>query len=259
MKSLIAILLFLAVAPAKAGAAAVPVQPEGPGGPGVVERLGESVPAGIELYDSSGDRALLGDLVKRPTIIQPVYYGCTNVCPAAMSDLSGLLGRLSSVPGSDYSVITVSFDEKDAVAIALRKRRDYVKATGKPFPEEGWRFLTGDRENLSRLFSSLGFGFKREGEGFSHPSALVVLSPERKIIRYIYGSSYMAAELEMAFSEALASTPAPTVPKALRFCFTYDPASRRYVFDFLKVSGLGVLAGAAGFFFYLTKKKRDGR
>lgn len=258
MKSLIAILLFLAVAPA-AGAATLTASREEPGRAGVVERLGEVVPADIALYDSSGERVLLGDLIKRPTILLPVYYGCTNVCPAAMSDLSGLLERLSSVPGADYSVITVSFDEKDTAAKALRKRRDYIKAAGRSIPEEGWRFLTGDKENLSRLFSSLGYGFKREEEGFSHPSALVILSPERKIIRYIYGSAYMTAELEMAFSEARSGTPEPTVPKALRFCFTYDPASRRYVFDFLKVSGLGVLAGAAGFFFYLTKKKRDGR
>jgi protein SCO1/2 len=259
MKSFTSILLLLLGIAAPAGAApgAMPAPPTGEE-PGVNERLGEVVPADIALYDSAGERVLLGALIKRPTILLPAYYGCTDICPAAISDLSGLLGRLSSVPGADYSVITVSFDENDTPYSALRKKRDYIKAIGRPFPEEGWRFLTGDKENISRLMRSLGWGLRRaDDKGFSHPSALVVLSPERKIIRYIYGSGYMTAEVEMAFSEARAGTPAPTIPKALLFCFTYDPAGKRYVFDFLKVSGLGVLASAAGFLIYLTKKKRD--
>lgn len=259
MKSFTSILLLLLgiAAPVRGAPGAMPAPPTGEE-PGVNERLGEVVPADIALYDSAGERVLLGSLIKRPTILLPAYYGCTDICPAAISDLSSLLGRLESVPAAEFSVITVSFDENDTPAAALRKKRDYMKAIGRPFPEEGWRFLTGDKENISRLLQSLGYGLKREDKGFSHPSGLVVLSPERKIIRYIYGSGYMPAEVEMAFSEARAGTPAPTIPKALLFCFTYDPAGKRYVFDFLKVSGLGVLVCAAGFFIYLTKKKRDG-
>lgn len=253
------LLLFLsATCPAWAGAGAVPAA-DAPGDRnGVDERLGDAVPPDISLYDSDGGRVLLGSLVKRPTILLPVYYRCTNVCPTAMSDLSEVLGRLSPALEADYTVLTVSFDESDTPAAALRKKRDYIKAVGRPFPADGWRFLTGDKENLSRLFTSLGYSFKRDEKGFSHPSGLVILSPERKIIRYIYGGAYLPAEIEMALSEARAETPAPTVPKLLRFCFSYDPASRRYVFDFLKVSGLGVLFGAAVFFIYLTGKKRDG-
>jgi len=228
-------------------------------GTGVAERLGSVVPADISLYDSSGEPVLLGSLIQRPTILLPVYYGCTNICPAALSDLAGVLTRLSSVPGSDYSVLTVSFDYNDSPADALRNKRDYMKAAGRTVPEGAWRFLTGDRDNLSRLVSSLGYELKRDGDGFTHPSGLVILSPGRKIIRYIYGSALSPAELEMAFVEARAGTVGPTVPKVLRFCFRYDPASRKYVFDSLKITGLGVLAGAAVFFFYLTKKKRDGR
>ena len=260
MKSLAAILLLLLAAalPRWAGAADAPAAGSSGERTGVDERLGDTLPPDITLYDSSGERVLLGSLVKRPTILLPVYYRCTNVCPTALSELSELLGRLPSSPETDYSVLTVSFDDSDSPATASRKKRDYLKAIGRPFPAKGWRFLTGDKENLSRLFTSLGYSFKRVENGFSHPSGLVILSPERKIIRYIYGGAALPAEIEMALSEARAETPAPTVPKALLFCFTYDPASRKYVFDFLKVTGLGVLFGAAGLFIYLTGKKRDG-
>jgi len=42
------------------------------------------------------------------------------------------------------------------------------------------------------------------------------------------------------------------------FCYSYDPESRRYVFDVMKVTGLSVLAGVGLFvlFLFLGGRKR---
>lgn len=255
MKSKKAVLFLLCAFafPAYGGSAAASA---GPAAAGVDERLGKEVPADIVLYDESGRKVLLGSLIDKPTILLPAYYGCPNVCATSMADLSNALGRLESAPGESFSVITVSFDERDTPADALRKKKNCIKAVERSFPDTAWRFLTGDRDNILKLTEALGYGFKRVEKGFTHPSALVILSPERKIIRYVYGGGYLAAELEMAFNEARSGTVAPTIPRALLFCFTYDAARNRLVFDFVKLTGAGVVMGAAVFLIYLTRRKK---
>ena len=58
----------------------------------------------------------------------------------------------------------------------------------KTFPADTWRFLTGDKENIDKLTDAIGFHFKRVGDDFEHPVSVVILAPEGKIIRYMYGT-----------------------------------------------------------------------
>src|SRR3990172_1014559 len=57
--------------------------------------------------------------------------------------------------------------------IALDKKRNYLKAIGRPFPEAEWKFLTGNAVNVKKFTASIGFKFQRDGEhDFSHPVVL---------------------------------------------------------------------------------------
>jgi protein SCO1/2 len=225
---------------------------------GIDEKLGGYVPLDMGFYDEDGKVVRLGELVDRPTIISLVYYNCKKLCSTTLDGLSEVLGKIQSDAWKDYRVITISFDERDGPADASRKKRDYIKAIGKPFPpfpEEAWKFLTGDNESISKLTASMGFKFQKRGDDFLHPGTLIVLSSEGKIIRYLYGVRFLPFDLKMAVTEASAGRTGSAIRSALLFCFSYDPEGRRYVFNILKVGGAVTLFLALTFFIFLKDKK----
>ncbi len=203
---------------------------------GIDEKLGASVPLDVTFTDEVGEPVTLRELVDRPTILSLVYYTCPNVCPRILGSVAQLLARLSASPGEPYSVITLSFDERDTPALARQRKQNFLKAIGKPFPEERWRFLTGDPAAIRRLTDAVGFNFQRQGEAFEHPGALIVLSPSGKVVRYLHGLTYLPFDVKMALTEASEGRVGPTIRRALLFCFSYDPEGRTYVFNILKVT-----------------------
>ena len=100
-------------------------------------KLGQNLPADMVFLDENGRRVNLRETIDRPTIIAPVYLSCMHECPMLLTGLAGVLGKLELVkPGKDFKVITLSFDDKDTPAIALDKKRNYLKAVGRAFPAE---------------------------------------------------------------------------------------------------------------------------
>jgi len=225
------------------------------------EKLGQFIPAGALFVDEAGRKVNLKSIIDRPTIIAPVYLGCTHTCPMLLTGLAQVLGKLEMVqPGRDFKVLTLSFDENDTAATARDKKRNYVKAIGRPFPDTDWTFLTGDAANIREFTGSIGFKFQRDGEhDFSHPVVLVVVSPGGKIVRYLYGTRFLPFEVTMALTEAAQGRVGSTTRKVLEYCFSYDPLKKSYVFNVLKVTGTVMILFVAGFFAYLmisTRKKQ---
>ena len=68
-------------------------------------------------------------------------------------------------------MISVSFDERKPRKWRPRARHVYLTAMKKPFPEDGWRFLTGDSASIRRLTDAVGYRFERQGNEFAHPVA----------------------------------------------------------------------------------------
>ncbi len=208
---------------------------------GIDEKLGEPVPLDVTFTDEAGKPVVLRDLIDRPTILSLVYFTCPNVCPRILGSVAQLLGRLAPEPGESYTVITLSFDEMDTPEVARQRKKNFLKAIGKPFPEARWHFLTGDLASIRRLTDAVGFNFQRQGEAFEHPAALTVLSPSGRVVRYLYGLTYLPFDVKMALTEASEGRVGPTIRRALLFCFSYDPEGRTYVFNILKVTASVIL------------------
>ena len=227
---------------------------------GLDEKTGQTVPGDIVLFDEYGKRINLADKFDKPVIVAPVYFGCTHECPLLLSGLAQVLGKIDMLkPGIDFRVISLSFDEHDTPAIAMDKKRNYLQAIGKPFPDEAWNFLTGNERAIRRFTDAIGFRFQRDSEhDFSHPITLVVLAPGGKIVRYIEGMSFLPFEVTMAVTEASQGKVSSPARKALLYCFSYDPLKKSYVFNILKVTGTVMILFAGGFLVYLLKpsKKR---
>jgi protein SCO1 len=225
---------------------------------GVDEHLGARIPLDITFRDETGTPVRLSDLVKGPTIILPVYYRCSNVCFTLQGHLANALQNLERRPLEDYRVISVSFDEEETPSMAARSKHAYLSAMKKPFPEDGWRFLTGDSASIRRLTDALGFGFQRQRHEFAHPVVSIVVAGDGTIVRYLYGVSILPKDLALALVEAKSGIAGGSIRKLMDYCFSYDPAGRTYVFNLLRVSATVVILCTGGFlaFLLLSGKRR---
>jgi protein SCO1/2 len=175
-----------------------------------------------------------------------------------LNGLALALGQMDLMqPGRDYKVVTFSFDDRDTPAFARDKKPNYLKAVGRPFPEQDWTFLTGDETDIRDFTDSIGFTFQRDGEhDFSHPVVLVVLAPGGKVIRYLYGTTFLPFAVTMALTEASQGKVGSTTSRVLQYCFSYDPQKHSYVFNILKVTGTVMVLFVGGFLVFLLKTSK---
>lgn len=225
---------------------------------GLDERLGARLPLDLRFRDETGRLVRLGDLLTGPTIILPVYYSCTNVCNFLQQGLARALPAVQRLPGKEYRVLSISFDETETPELAARYKRTYLTAMNAPFPEDGWRFLTGDAAAIRQLTAAAGYSFQRQGRDFVHPVASFVVTRDGMIVRYLYGTTFLPKDLTMALLEARDGKIGVTIRKVVGYCFSFDPTGKTYVFNILRVSATVVILCAGGFlaFLILTGKKR---
>ena len=227
---------------------------------GIVEHLGSIVPGDISFRDESNKMVSLGDLVKRPTILVMIYFDCPGICPQILASVSNVVKKMDMQLGKDYQIVSVSFNEMDTPEKALEKKNNFLDLKSRPYAQF-WSYLTGDSTNIHTLTNAVGFRFIRAGNNFIHPSGIVILSPTRKITRYLYGTVYLPFDVKMALIEAQKGLPRPTINRVLDFCFAYDPEGRRYSLAVTKISATLILFFAVVLFVSLlirsSRKKKQ--
>jgi len=225
----------------------------------VEEKTGDYIPLNLEFSDEEGRKITLGEIVDRPTIILPIYFYCPGICSRNLANLATALKDLSFQPGKDYRVIALSFNDVEDFEVASHAKPNYLKIAGDDFPPSEWHFLTGDKDNIKTLTDSLGFRFQKMNDTtFIHPSALMTVSAEGQIIRYVYGS-FLAGDIDMALFDAQRGTPSLSVKRLLAFCFNYDPDSNKSIFQTVKMVVVGLFIVILSFVFFFFKKKKRGK
>lgn len=209
---------------------------------GVEEKLGETVPGDIMLYNENGEAVFLEDIIDRPTIMTLVYYRCPGICSPLMEGVAEAIDRTDLVLGEDYQVLTISFDARETTDLAVNKKRNHLLLMKRQEQaQEHWQFFTSDSANIARLTDATGFRYRRAGNDFIHSATLIVVSPQRKISRYLNGTYFLPFEVKMALLEASEGRVGPTINKILQFCYSYDPAGQTYVLNITKVAGIIII------------------
>jgi protein SCO1 len=226
---------------------------------GVDEKLGSKVPLDLVFRDESGRARRLGEMITGPTIIVPVYYGCSNVCNYLQGDLARVLPSVQRKPGVDYRILSVSMDETETPALADKYKKMYLTSMKVSFPQDGWHFLTGDLASIKALTDSAGYRFQHKGHDFMHPVASFVVSGDGLIVRYLYGTSFLSKDLTLAIIEAHQGKVGTTIRKVVGYCFSFDPAGKSYQFNLLRVSATVVILCCGGFLAYLLATGRRKR
>jgi len=227
---------------------------------GVYEHLDDTISDDLIFTDELFNQVNLKDIIDKPTIISLVYYECPGICSPLLNGLAEALEKTDITMGKDYQVFTISFNQVEKPPLALKKKKTYAKLLTHGDTDNGWHFFTGDSANIYRLLNEVGFKIKKEGTEFIHPGTLIVLSPKGKITRYLYGSAYfLPFDIKMAVAEAAQGRSGPTITKMLNYCFSYDPAGKKYVFNVTKISGILILLIALIFLASLSLKSRKSK
>lgn len=234
-------LFFLAIQPVLKAEDSVPEL-------GIYEKLDHYIPEGLMFRDENYNDTDLKNAIDKPTVLALVYYECPGICSPLLEGVAEVIGRAKLELGKDYQVFTVSFDPSETPKLAKDKKKNYARLVKNQDVESGWRYFTGDSVNVNNLLNAVGYKVMKEGEEYVHPAAIIVLSPEGKITRYLYGIYFLPFDLKMAVAEAQQGRSGPTINKVLRYCFSYDPDGKKYVFNITKVSGTLIIALALALF-----------
>lgn len=218
----------------------------------VEEKLGARVPLGLTFNDWTGSPAPLSKYFAsgKPVILVLGYYDCPLVCPLVLERLQASLGKLDYTVGTDFNVVYVSFDPENTTEMAARYRRDAIESYAAAGHERtarieaGWAFHTSQPSQVRPLADAVGYEYRflPESGEYSHPVALVFLSGEGVVSRYIYGFDYDPKDVKLSLLEASQGAIAQSLgDRLLWFCYHYDPKTGRYSLAAFRVMQAGAV------------------
>jgi len=220
----------------------------------------------------------------KPVVLNMVYIRCPFLCTEVLNGAVESMQKLTLTPGKDYKVLTVSFDPNEGgkYAFAASKKSSYIEsfvANDKHGPrnlsDDAWSFFIekeeaeedGDRNkecDSKTLAEMLDFDYKfNEEKGmYEHPSMTIVLTPDGKISRYLYGTRYQAKDFKLAIIEAGKGKVGSSVERLISWCYRYDPKTNGYtpaVLRILSVTAAASLLLFGGFMFKMWRREiRNG-
>lgn len=247
--------------------------PEEAAGVTVDEKLGEYVPGDIEITNSRNETVLLGDYFDtanpedgKPIVLALVYYRCPIVCDLVLERLNQAMAGVDYDVGEDYKTVVISFDPSETVSAAAEAQAVALANYGRPAVDSvrsGYAFHVTDEHNALRLQQTTGFNVKKLPNGeYSHPVALMILTPDGKMARYLYGFDLPPNQLRMALLEASQGSIAESLGDIIAFaCFRYDPNAGAYTLVAFRVMQGGAILSAVllGLFILIMKLTENSR
>lgn len=215
----------------------------------IEQKLNEQLPLDAVFTDENGKQVRIGDYFGkgRPVVLALVYYSCPMLCTEV---LNGVTGAAKGIPnldvGKDFDVLSISFDarENGKPGLAKNKKDSYVARYGREGSEGGWHFLTGDQSEIDKMTKAVGFNYyyDTETDQFAHAGAMMVITPEGRVSRYLYGVEYAPKDVKFAIMESSQNKIGSLAEQLYLYCYHYDPATGTYGFKILMlIRTVGVL------------------
>ena len=223
----------------------------------IVEKLDNQLPLEARFLDDAGSPVILKQYFNgtKPVILQLGFNRCPMLCNLVLNGAFDGLKGIDWNAGNEYELLSVSIDPTEGPALAKAKKESYLVEFERPGASKGVHFLTGDELMSRAVADSVGFKFVRQDNGdYSHAAVLVLLTPEGKVSRYMYGTKFEPKDLRFALLEASQGRIGSTLDRFILWCHMYDPNARGYVLQARKVMSLGgavtvvVLAVGLGLF-----------
>jgi protein SCO1/2 len=229
---------------------------------GFDQRLGEVLPPDLVFRDEGGRTVRLGDYFgRKPLVLNLVYFDCPMLCTVSLSGLASALEVLSFTVGQEFEILTVSFDPRESPAQAAAAKKARLAGYPRVGAQGGWHFLTGDKQSIDQLTRAVGFRYAwdEESKQFAHPAGLLVLTPEGRIARYLFGIEYAPKDLRLALVEAGSGRLGTPFDQVLLYCYKYDPHRGRYsaqILNLVRLAGLTTVLLLGTFVFLMWRGER---
>ncbi|MBN2328838.1 MAG: SCO family protein [Candidatus Omnitrophica bacterium] len=243
-------------------------EPEELKGVGVDEQLNSQTPLDVPFTTAENKEVRFGDFVtgEKPVILNLAYFSCPMLCGLIWD---GMLESLQSIPlniGEDFDVVTLSIDPLETPSLAKVKKQNMLKQYGREGANLGWHYLVGKEENIRRITDAAGFNYKwvESRKEYAHPAVLIILTPDGRISRYLYGIQFDSQTLRLSLVEASEGKIGTTLDHFILTCFQYDPTANRYApvaMNIMRMGGiltvliLGIFLG--GFWMKELRRKKS--
>ena len=228
---------------------------------GIDTKQGQVLDLELVFTNTKGETKKLKDIVDpaKPIIITPVYYDCPRLCGLLLNGFMKLTQEIDLKMGLDYQVLTISFDDSEQPSLAEKRANEYYKeANLTPEQSNAWHFLVGNKENVTKLMSQIGFRYFKEDEEFAHSAVIIVLTPQGEISQYFTGIEFSPWDARLALIEASQGKIGSLVDHILLFCFRYDHKQGKYTWaigNFLKAGGTVTLLVLAYIIYWAARNR----
>ncbi len=227
------------------------------------QKLNAQLPLDLPFKDENGHDVKLGDYFghQKPVVLALVYYDCPMLCTLALNGLAGAMKGMSLNPGTDYDLVTVSFDPRETPKLAAAKKETYIRRYGHPEAASAWHFLTGQEPAIKALTDAVGFHYVYDPAtgNYAHATGIMIATSDGRLSRYLYGIDYAPRDLRLALVSASAGRIGTPVDRVLLYCYHYDPKSGKYglvVLNVIRLGGVATMLVLGSFVIVMVSRER---
>ncbi|MGD0138595.1 MAG: SCO family protein [Tepidisphaeraceae bacterium] len=198
---------------------------------GVDEHLNLQLPLDVQFYDENAQFVTLAQLLRpnRPILMQLGYLECPMLCDTISRSLVDSAKKIDLDIGKDFDFVFVSIDPTDSPDLAKLKKNSYVMEYDKPGSAGGFHVLVGKPKEIEEIATAVGFRYQPANNGqFAHPAVAMIITPDGRISRYLYGVSFPPQTLRLSLVEASRGKIGTTVDQILLICLHWDPTAGKY-------------------------------
>jgi len=232
---------------------------------GFDQNIGTRLPFGTRVVDEGGRPTAIGEYFgHRPIVLVFAYYSCPMLCTQVVNGLASAVGVLSLQPGRDFDVVVVSFDPRDTPATATAKKAQFLERYTARGAAASTHFLTAAKPSIDALTRAAGFRYvwDEQTQQFAHPTGVIVVTPDGRMARYLFGIEYGPRDLRLALVEASEGKVGTVVDTLLLYCYHYDPMTGRYgvaVMRTLRIAGASTVLALGAFVFVMLRREKKGQ
>jgi protein SCO1/2 len=208
---------------------------------GFEEKQGQYADLSTKLVNEAGDTVLLKDVINKPTILNLVYFQCAGTCSPLMWGISKFIDGMDLQLGKDYEVVTISFDPTENIKLGINKKASYISTMKKKADAKNWLFFVSDSADIANLTRSVGFDYQKVNDQYVHPTGLIALAADGKIVRYLRGIDFLPFDIKITLVEAAKGKIGPSINRLLAVCYGYDSKGNQFAFNVTRVSAIVIL------------------
>jgi protein SCO1/2 len=198
---------------------------------GIDQHLDGQLPLDLPFRDETGAAVKLGDYFDgQPVILVLAYYRCPMLCTQVLNGVKDSVRGINFELGKQFRIVTVSFDPREGPEMAARKKETYAAAYGRSGAQDGWHFLTGDKDSIAKLAQAVGFRYVYDAsrDQFAHASGIMIATPTGRLSHYFMGIDFPSRDMRLALVEASQGQIGSPVDRFLLLCYHYDPVTGKY-------------------------------